>query len=71
MNQYNTGMRNASVLAKRINTFKGNRFLNNLPGISLDATAFIPDIRSWTQLHGFRMADAQSSYEMLKKATYQ
>lgn len=46
MNQYNTGMRNASVLAKRIVNLKGNRFLNNLQGITLDAKAFIPDIRS-------------------------
>ena len=71
MNQYNTGMRNASVLAKRIVNLKGNRFLNNLQGITLDAKAFIPDIRSWTQLHGFRMTDAQSSQEMLKKAAFQ
>lgn len=71
MNQYNSGMRNASILAKRINTFKGNRFLNELQGLNLDTEAFIPDIRSWTQLHGFRMIDVQSSHEALKKAVYQ
>ena len=40
MNQYNSGMRNASILAKRIRTFKGNRFLNELQGLYLDDKAF-------------------------------
>ena len=71
MNQYNSGMRNASILAKRIRTLKGNRFLNELQGLYLDDKAFIPSIRSWTQLHGFRMVDAQTSREALRKATLQ
>ena len=71
MNQYNSGMRNASILAKRIRTFKGNRFLNELQGLYLDDKAFIPGICSWIQLHGFRMVDAQTSHEALKKATLQ
>lgn len=71
MNQYNTGMRNASALAKRINEVKANRFLNGFQGLSLDDTAFIPDIHNWTRFHGFRMTDTKSSYEALRKATYQ
>ena len=71
MNQYNSGMRNASILAKRILTFKGNRFLNELQGLYLDDKAFIPGICSWIQLHGFRMVDAQTSHEALRKATLQ
>lgn len=71
MNQYNSGMRKASILAKRIRAFKGNRFLNELQGLYLDDKAFIPGIRSWIQLHGFRMVDVQTSHEALRKASLQ
>lgn len=71
MNQYNTGMRNASALAKRINEVKANRFLNGIQGLSLDDAAFIPVIHNWTRFHGFRMMDTKFSYEALKKAAYQ
>ena len=68
MNQYNTGMRNASALANRIIQIKGNHYLDGLAGLFLDDSAFIPNIRSWIQLQGFRMIDAESSAEALKRA---
>lgn len=71
MNQYNTGMRNASALANRIIQIKGNHYLDGLAGLFLDDSAFIPNIRSWIQLQGFRMIDAESSAEALKRAAQQ
>lgn len=68
MNQYSTGMRNASALANRIIQLKGNRYLDNIEGIFLNDSAFIPNIKEWTLLQGFRMTDKETSAAALERA---
>lgn len=71
MNQYTTGMRHASALANRIIQLKGNRYLDGIDGLFLDDSAFIPNIKSWTQLQGFRMIGDEFSAAALKRAAQQ